>query len=554
MITSLKIKNYALIDALEVDFKTGLNIITGETGAGKSIIMEALELLLGERADSKILKNKDEKCVIEAEFSIADYKLQSFFQTNEIDYSDLSIIRREINQQGKSRAFINDTPVNLSLLRLLSELLVDIHSQHETLDIGKSLNQLEMLDYFAGIEPEVKSYHNDFLLYQSLQKEFSSLEEQEKKSKLDLDYFLFQYNELDEAKLVSGQFEEQEKELELLNNSENIKENLDAAVKILEDDSLGLINGLKNLKASIAKIAPYHESLKSIAERIESALIELRDIGTEITSVNDEVLYDPEKIQLLNDRINFISGLLHKHRVKSDIELIQIKDELQSKINAIDSLEEQLAVLAKRLEEQKQSLIKKATKISNARKKASPDFEKNIKEVLSQLAMPHAELTIELQSLNEPGAFGMDGIKFLFKTNKGGEFKELNKIASGGEFSRLMLALKSIIAKVKSLPTIIFDEIDTGVSGEVAHKMGTIMRQMGTSMQVFCITHLPQVASKGNAHYKVFKQVNKTATNTQMILLDQHQRIEEVAKMLSGEKLSDAALANAKELLAQNSK
>lgn len=549
MLTSLKIKNYALIDQLEIDFSSGLMIITGETGAGKSIIMEALELLMGERADSKVLKNKEEKCVIEGEFLIQSYQLQSYFNTHELDYADSTIIRREINQQGKSRAFINDSPVNLSILRLLTEQLIDIHSQHETLDIGKSLNQLEMLDGFAGIEKKILHYQELFSVYQSLQKKLTELQNQEYQSKKDLDYFLFQFNELEEAHLKSGDLSNQESELEVLSHSEEIKSALNLSQQILDHEASGVHYQIKQIKNSLLKVSSYHPEINGILQRLEAIGIELKDIDSELNSINDQVHYDPEKIQILNDRINLLSGLMQKHRVKSDDELISIKEELNRKINAIGSLEDEINKLINQIKSHQEVLLKEAESISSSRKKIIPSLEKNIHGILSQLNMADAQLKIELQPLNEPAFYGMDSVRFMFNANKGGSFQELNKIASGGEFSRLMLALKSTISKVKALPTLIFDEIDTGVSGEVAHKMGAIMREMGASMQVFCITHLPQVAGKGNAHYKVFKQVNKNVTSTQMIKLNQHQRIEEVAKMLSGEKLSEAAMANARELI-----
>lgn len=549
MLSHLIIRNYALIDSLEVDFGKGLIVLTGETGAGKSIIMEALETLLGERADSGVLKNKNEKCIIEGEFSIGDYQLQDFFSEHEIDYAAQTILRREINSAGKSRAFINDTPVNLTLLRQLSAQLVDIHSQHQTLDLGKQLNQLEILDAVGDCTKETKQYHQEFQQYHNTQIKLQQLKEQESKAKLDLDYFQFQLSELLEAKIQSGEFEDQEKELELLNHAEEIKSALDQASQVVQEEQRGIVQLLKQLKLLLSKTADFHPVLGELNQRVESSLIELKDIAGEIDRVNDELIFDPAKLQMLGERVNFIQSLFYKHRVKSSEELLSVQQDLEEKVNSISSLDEQIAKLEKELQKQLNGLLKSAKEIHASRSKAIPGFEKEIRELLDLVAMPHAELKVELSATETPGPYGTDQLRFMFKTNKGGEFKELNKIASGGEFARLMLAIKSVLAKVKTLPVIIFDEIDTGVSGEVAHKMGSIMREMAKNMQVFCITHLPQVAVKGNEHFKVYKETSKNTTETKIMQLSKEQRIEEIAKMLSGDKLSDAALANARELM-----
>lgn len=549
MLQRLSINNYALIQQLELPFDKGLNIITGETGSGKSIMIEALELILGERADTKSLYDKEKKCIIEGEFIIEGYELESFFKENEIDFDANTLLRREINPQGKSRAFINDTPVTLSLLKELGTLLVDIHSQHQTLEINKSVNRFDLVDTYADSKSDLNNYSELYLSYKNISEELDNLLEEEKKSKLDLDYFQFQFNELSEANLQEGEAEEMEKELQLLNNSEEIKLGFQKAIGILDDASNGIVNGLKEVKTTLEKLSKFSTETEAISKRVDSSLIEIRDILSEIELLDDKVIHDQSRIEILTERLNELNGLLFKHRVTTTDELIQLRDELDKKISSISSLDDQIEKLKTQKEEIYKNLIAAGNKLRKKRKSILSKLEKEIKTILEVLAMPHAELKIELKDADEPLANGLDTIEFLFRANKGGDLREISKVASGGEFSRLMLAIKSITAKVKTLPTIIFDEIDTGVSGEVANKMGEIMRGMGSSMQVFSITHLPQVAVKGNAHYKVYKSTSKNTTTTQVKKLSEHDRIEEIAKMLSGDKLSEAALENAKVLL-----
>ncbi len=549
MLQQLSIRNYALIDSLEVSFGKGLTVLTGETGSGKSIIIEALELLLGERADTGVLRDKTEKCIIEGEFLIRDYKLQAFFDAAEIDYADLTLLRREITPQAKSRAFINDTPVTLSLMKELGRMLVDIHSQHETLLLNKSVNQFDILDNYARVEKEKVAYSEVFARYKNWQRELETLKAQEAQSRKDLDYFRFQYKELEEAELKEGEQEEAEQELNLLQHAETIKSTTDSVIKTLEGSGDGLISRIREIKQELAKISAYDARIAPLSERLESMWIELRDISEELEAISDKVNDDPERITQLTERINQLNGLLFKHRESDVAGLIRLRTELEASILQIDSLEERIAAQEKALEQAERELQAAAGVLSARRRAAVEPLEKEVRTILTQLAMPHAQLRIELQPLPEPGASGADDIRFLFNSNKGGEFKELGKVASGGEFSRLMLALKSVLARVNTLSTLIFDEIDTGVSGEVAHKMGAIMRDMGNTMQVFSITHLPQVASRGNAHYKVFKQTGRSSTETRIRALTPNERIEEIARMLSGDKLSEAALANARELI-----
>lgn len=548
MLTHLSISNFALIDSLEVDFEKGLSILTGETGSGKSIIIEALEMLLGERADLKALKNPEAKCIIEGEFLISSYGLNDFFRQHEIDYSDITIFRREINPQGKSRSFVNDTPVNLNVLKELGAFLVNVHSQHETLDIGKSVNQFEFLDAYCGNQSELEDYRKEFKNWHALGLEIEQLTEKEKRSKLDLDYFAFQLEELNAAQLKQGELESSEEELATAEHAEEIRISVDKAAQLMADEQQGIMVRIRELKQLLGKTATFNRSLEAIGNRLESVYAELQDIEGEMDRIAEDVVIDPQRSKLLRDRVDHLNNLLFKHRVRTIEELMALRDEIEAKVAAIGSLDEQIAQKQKERSVLEEKLYKNAARLGVRRRKEIPSLEKEMNNLFQSLAMPHAELKIEISesSLNTNGN---DALRFLIRTNKGGSFSELAKVASGGEFSRIMLALKSIFARVKTLPTIIFDEIDTGVSGEVAHKMGEIMKKMGQSMQVFSITHLPQVAVKGNAHYKVYKETGKQSTQTKMQRLSDQQRLEEVARMLSGDKLSDAALANARELM-----
>jgi DNA repair protein RecN (Recombination protein N) len=548
MLNQLSINNYALIDHLEIGFGKGFTVVTGETGAGKSIILGALGLILGERADSKALKSMDTKCVVEGTFNIDQYPINDFFTKYDLDYEKETLLRREILPSGKSRAFINDTPVNLVQLKELGSRLVDIHSQHQTLELNQGSFQLDAVDAYAQHQPLLADYALAFKKYKQLEKELETALEAEKKSKMDLDYFQFQFNELEEANLKSGEQTEIEQELNTLNNSEDIKTALNQVVSLMNED-VGILTLMREAKTALGKIEDVNKKIGAVANRIESASIELHDIASELEMLEGEVNHDPQKIQEFNDRLNMIYSLQQKHRVETIEELLQIKTELDQRIGNIGSLEEQIEKLTAEKEKQHALATKLSTKITNNRKKAIPKIEKEVNAILTSLAMSEAELKVWCTDREELGATGMDVIAFSFKTNKGGEHKPLNKIASGGELSRLMLAIKSIVSKLKTLPTIIFDEIDTGVSGDVADKVGGIMRVMASDMQVFSITHLPQIAGKGDQHYKVFKTTSKDNTETSMQAIDGEDRINEIAKMLSGEKLTKAAIENAKVLI-----
>jgi DNA repair protein RecN (Recombination protein N) len=548
MLKHLSIRNFALIDELEIHFEGGLNILTGETGSGKSIIIEALELLLGERAEIRALRNKEEKCVIEGEFHIASYGLKSFFDAHEIDYADATLFRREINPQGKSRSFINDTPVNLSVMKELGGILVDVHSQHQTLDIAKSVNQFAFLDAYAGIEKDLETYGIAFRSWKKMEQELEDCRQEEIQAGKDHDYFSFQCKELEDAQLKAGELTLAEEELKTLSHADEIGTALERAGGAFADEQSGILRGIREVRSILNKVAPFHAELESLIQRLDSAQEEMKDIESELERMASRLQTDPQKLVLLQERVNLIHALLFKHRVKTEDELLSIRDSLSEKIAAYASLDVRIAELQTKANAQEELLRKMAEKISIKRNKSASELEKEITLVLHELAMPHAQFFVELKP-SGLHAQGADQISFMVSTNKGSEKAELTKVASGGEFSRIMLALKSVNAKVKTLPTIIFDEIDTGVSGEVAHKMGSIMKRMGKSMQVFAITHLPQVAGKGDAHYKVKKDTRKNATYTTIIHLDPQQRLEEVARMLSGDTLSDAALANAKELI-----
>lgn len=548
MLKHLSIRNFALIDELEIHFEGGLNILTGETGSGKSIIIEALELLLGERAEIRALRNKEEKCVIEGEFHIASYGLKSFFDAHEIDYADATLFRREINPQGKSRSFINDTPVNLSVMKELGGILVDVHSQHQTLDIAKSVNQFAFLDAYAGIEKDIETYGIAFRSWKKMEQELEDCRQEEIQAGKDHDYFSFQCKELEDAQLKAGELTLAEEELKTLSHADEIGTALERAGGAFADEQSGILRGIREVRSILNKVAPFHAELESLIQRLDSAQEEMKDIESELERMASRLQTDPQKLVLLQERVNLIHALLFKHRVKTEDELLSIRDSLSEKIAAYASLDVRIAELQTKANAQEELLRKMAEKISIKRNKSASELEKEITLVLHELAMPHAQFFVELKP-SGLHAQGADQISFMVSTNKGSEKAELTKVASGGEFSRIMLALKSVNAKVKTLPTIIFDEIDTGVSGEVAHKMGSIMKRMGKSMQVFAITHLPQVAGKGDAHYKVKKDTRKNATYTTIIHLNPQQRLEEVARMLSGDTLSDAALANAKELI-----
>lgn len=549
MLKHLSIQNYALIDKLEVDFSEGLTIITGETGAGKSILLGALGLVAGSRADTQSLQDKSKKCIVEASFNINDYALKDFFWANELDYEITTNIRREITPEGKSRAFINDTPVTLTQLKGLAERLIDIHSQHQTLTLNGSEFQLSVVDAYANHAASLAEYSTSFKLFKTLEKALTDLRARESQAKKDLDYFQFQFNELEDANLKPSEQLDCEQELETLNNAEDIKLNLSKAAAGLNGGEQNLLTSLNEIKGVLASLSKYKPEINELSIRINSSFIELKDIGNELENLEQDIIYDPKRIEILSSKLDTIYRLQQKHQVKSVDELIAIQDELSSKLLEFSSLETEIEKTKKEADAIRKSLLILAKKIAAARKKEIPKIEKEIASLLASLSMPNAKLKIEHFETEIFSANGIDSVNFLFSANKGSDFKELNKVASGGELSRLMLSIKSLIAQLTALPTIIFDEIDTGVSGDIADKAGSIMNLMAKAMQVITITHLPQIASKGQTHLFVYKEdkSNKTFSNIKKLSADE--RVHEIAKMLSTGTPTAAAISNAKELL-----
>jgi DNA repair protein RecN (Recombination protein N) len=551
MLKHLSVQNYALIDQLEVEFSEGLTIITGETGAGKSILLGALGLISGSRADTQALQDKTKKCIVEASFNIKGYALKDFFKANELDYEETTAIRREINPEGKSRAFINDTPVTLSQLKELGDVLIDIHSQHQTLTLNGSEFQLSVVDAFAKHEEVLEEYRSDYKNYKTLEKQLNELIERESQAKKDLDYFQFQFNELEDANLKADEQLTMEQELETLNNSEEIKSGLSKAANGLNGGEQNLLTSLSEIKLLLASFAKFKPEINELSTRINSSYIELKDIANELENLEQDIVYDPKRIEDLTQKLDAIYRLQQKHQVKTIEELITIKNELSNKLLDFSSLETQIEKVKKELNKLQTSLITLSKKIAANRKKVIPKIEKEIASLLSALSMPNAQLKIEHTELETFSANGTDKVSFLFSANKGSDFKELNKVASGGELSRLMLSIKSLIAQLTALPTIIFDEIDTGVSGDVADKVGSIMTSIAKAMQVITITHLPQIASKGKSHLFVYKEDKNNKTYSNIRKLSAEERIQEVAKMLSTGNPTTAAISNAKELLKQ---
>ncbi len=550
MLKSLNISNYAIIRDLKIDFDKGLSTVTGETGAGKSILLGALSLILGQRADTSVLMNKQQKCIVEGLFSFPDGKMHSFFVENDLDIDDEILIRREINSSGKSRAFVNDTPVNLQVLKTIGELLVDIHSQHESLHLNHYLYQLNVLDAFAGLEKEAEQYYLSWKKFRDHRHEYEQMKARLSEQKKEIDFLRFQFNELEEAKISKGETAELESEIEILTHAEEIKSGLFNAWQNLSGaEELNALALLKKAENQLQRLKEFHNASGELFKRLESAVIELKDIATEAELLAEKVDHDPGRLITVEDRLNLIYSLQQKHSLQDADDLPGMKDELEQKINEIDSSDEKLVELEKELEKQGADLMKKAEGLSLERQKAIPELEAGIEKLLFQLGIPNAQFKIQNQQLSNPGEHGIDQIRFLFTANKKSEVQEISKIASGGEISRLMLSIKSIISDSLGLPTIIFDEIDTGVSGEIAHKVAIIMKEMAIHRQVITITHLPQVASRGDSHYLVYKTDDEESSSTSIRKLHHDDRLIEIAKMLSGEQTTEAALANARELM-----
>ena len=549
MLASISIKNYALINELHIDFSSGLSIITGETGAGKSILLGALGLVLGNRADSSTLKNTTRKCIVEAILSVEKYNLQDFFETEDIDYEINTIIRREILPSGKSRAFVNDTPVTLSVLTALRSKLIDIHSQHQTLQVSDQQFQFQLLDVFANNESKLASYQRGLTQYTSEKKKLEEILQAQREANLQYDYNSHLYNELLEANLVEDEQEVLEEKLEKINNVEEIKQNLSEALQLTTDDTIGIQNLLYSLENKLTKIAPYSKEYQELSERISSVKIELDDIVSELESANEQVDFNPLEATQLNDRLQLIYNLQKKHYVNSISALLLILEELSTKVSTVENAEQRLLDQETIVTEIANKLDAIALKISEARKRIIPTVSKQLEAILDNLGMSHARFQIQNNITEHYYKNGKDVLSFLFSANKGGQFGELKKVASGGELSRIMLAIKKVMSENSQLPTIIFDEIDSGVSGEISNKMAHIMSQMSQQMQVITITHLPQIAAKGNQHYKVYKEELNNTTTTSLKQLSEDERIVEIAEMLSGKNISDSALTHARELL-----
>ena len=549
MLASITIKNYALINELHIDFSSGLSIITGETGAGKSILLGALGLVLGNRADSSTLKNTNKKCVIEAIVSIHSYNLQDFFETEDIDYETNTILRREILPSGKSRAFINDTPVTLLVLSALRARLIDIHSQHQTLQVSDQEFQFQLLDAVANNESKLASYQSGLASYTKEKKKLEEIQHAQREAHLQYDYNSHLYNELLEAKLIEDEQELLEEKLEKINNVEEIKQNLSAALQITTDENIGIQNLLYSLEQKLTKIDSYSKEYQELSDRISSVKIELDDIIGDLESAFEQVDFNPSEATQLNNRLQLIYNLQKKHYVNSISELLTIQSALLIKVNTVENAEQSILDQETIVKGIANKLDAVALKISDARSKIILKLSKQLADILADLGMPHARFQIKNTPSENYYKNGKDSLEFLFSANKGGQYGELKKVASGGELSRVMLAIKKILSENSQLPTIIFDEIDSGVSGEVSNKMAHIMSQMSRKMQVITITHLPQIAAKGNQHYKVYKDEVNHITTTNLKQLSEDERIVEIAEMLSGKTISDSALTHARELL-----
>jgi len=551
MLTKLAVSNYALISNLEVDFFSGLNSVTGETGAGKSIIMGALGLILGNRADLSVLKSRDEKCIVEGFFNVENYRLQSFFSENDLDYDVQTILRREIAPSGKSRAFINDTPVNLKTLSELALQLIDIHSQHQNLELGNRQFQLNLVDTVAGTGTILSEYRQLYKQFISTKKALDALIDKSEKERADLDYWQFQFNQLDEAGLQENEQEELETELEQLTHAEEIKTAFTEVQQLLDDERFSVVQHLKESHKKLEGIQNYIPEASVLAERLQSSLLELKDILDETERLAETVEHHPTRIETVNDRLNLIYTLQQKHHVNSVRELIELKNSFDKKINKVTGYEEEIRSMKAGLENQRTKLEDKAKELRIKREKSFGKIEEAVLGDLRQLGMPKSKLEVVHEALPDFTPNGKDAVSFLFSANVDVPAAEISGIASGGEMSRLMLAIKNLLRTSKALPTVIFDEIDAGVSGEIALKMGNILKAFSTTTQIINITHLPQIAAKGDAHFLVYKYEQKGRTFTSVRQLDEHERVEELAKMVGGENLTENTLKAAQELLQQ---
>ena len=551
MLQSIFIQNYALIDKLDIAFEPGFSVITGETGAGKSIILGAIGLLLGQRADVKAIRNGATKCIVEAKFNIASYGMEDFFKTNDIEYdSEECILRREVNINGKSRAFINDTPASLSQMKVLGEKLIDVHSQHQNLLINKEGFQLNILDILAQDIRELTDYQNEYNEYRKVSRELDECIRQAEETRKEEDYIRFQLQQLDEADLKEGEMTELEQEAETLTHAEDIKAGLYRSAQNIGGDEGGCLTLIKDSINTLQTVCKVFAKANEWKERLESCYIEIKDISHDMDDAQEAVEFNPSRLDFVNSRLNMIYSMMQKHHVKTDAELIEIAENYRQQLDMITSSDERISELENKKKELYDSVIRKAEILTALRTESAGKIQAQMESLLIPLGMPNVKFAVEICRKKDPDINGMDAVNFLFSANKNGTLQNVASIASGGEIARVMLSLKAMIAGAVKLPTIIFDEIDTGVSGSIAEKMALIMQDMGRqNRQVLSITHLPQIAARGNAHYKVYKEDNETGTNSHIIRLTDEERIDEIANMLSGSTMTEAARNNARALL-----
>lgn len=550
MLRSLFIQNFVLIDSLDIQFDNGFSVITGETGAGKSIILGALSLVLGQRADGKSIKSGSDKCVIEATFDVSKYQLEEFFHVNDLEYDpEICILRRELFSSGKSRAFVNDSPVPLTVMKELGSRLIDIHSQHQNLLLGDNRFQMKVIDVMAENEILLILYRKEYQRYLSLKRELKDLTEKADQNRQEEDYIRFQLEQLTDAHLVAGEQEELEQELETLSHAEDIKGSLYKITELLNGEEQGSVQLIKEALSTADSLERFYPKAREIAERLRSAYIDLNDLASETDVLKEDVEFNPERLEWVNERLNTLYTLEQKHRVPTVEELIAIQDKYTEQLHDIDSFDELIEGIKAQLEISYQELLQQAAVLSEQRKIASKAIASQLVKMVIPLGMPNVRFAVDFVARPEPESDGMDDIRFLFSANKSGELQPVAQTASGGEISRLMLCIKAMIAGFTALPAIIFDEVDTGVSGDIADKMGDIMQDLGTKMQVITITHLPQIAAKGKDHFFVYKEDTTERTITRIKKLNKEERVKEVARMLSGASLTGASIANAKELL-----
>ena len=550
MLTTLHIENYALIERLDITFEGGFSVITGETGAGKSILLGAIGLLLGQRADVKAIRRGATKCIIEAHFEVGAYGMKPFFEANELEYDEECILRRELYASGKSRAFINDSPAPLTLMKELGEQLVDIHSQHQNLLLDKEGFQLNVLDLIGHNEAQLATYNSLYQTWRASKKELEELISTLERERDEEEYLRFQWEQLNEAQLTEGEQEELEQEADVLSHAEEIKAGLYRASNLLNGDEAGVLSQLKEVMHSLSGLMSVYQPAEELTQRLESSYIELKDIAQEAASQEEQVEYNPQRMEEVNERLNLIYTLEKKHRIESVEELLLLQQRFEAKLAILNDGDDRIESLKQQVEEQLQQVVAQANRLSQVRQEAARGIEKEIVERLALLGMPNVRFQVEIGQRKEPGSHGMDTVNFLFSANKNGHLQSISNVASGGETARVMLSLKAMIAGAVKLPTIIFDEIDTGVSGEIADRMADIMQEMGEhNRQVISITPLPQIAARGANHYKVYKEDNDLETNSHIRHLTHEERIEELAHMLSGATLTQAALDNAKALL-----